>query len=252
MMAKFSFLLCLPLALNLAACSPGSDTGSANADADEVEAARDIARALVQGDPDPNECGQGGTDCPMGLECVTWYGGVQACGPVAVEGLVLITDATLGGSCLVENDIDKVPGASIASVHVVDTDGSVLGWGRMVWDEPGFAVAEERGDQPDGTPFTGDACTTAYNLGCDGKAAFEIIDESGQPQKLREGQNLFVHIRGAETCGDPVEDGIEAIICTDPSAARGGNLDSCSWRVRTVELPEGEYGPDRFGGTLGN
>lgn len=251
-MIRFKAVIFLAATVLLCAC--GAETGNHDVDTqpdpEEVQAAKEVAEAILSKESDPEECGQGGTACPAGLECVTWGDGSQACGPEAVEGLVLISDATLGGSCLMANDIDKLPGASIASVQVIDTDGSVLGWGRMVWDEAGYEVAADRGIPPDGTPFTGDACAASYNLGCEGKAAFEIIDDSGRPQNFRAGQNLFIHIRGAEICGDPVEDGIEAAICTDLAAVNSGALDSCDWRVRLIELPEEQYGPDRFGGTL--
>lgn len=250
-MTRSVLLGCLAATLPLIACGSKPDQGSGDAES-EVQAAKQVAEALLKSESDPNACGQGGTACPEGLECLTWPNGEQACGPMAFEGMVLITDATLGGSCLVQNNIDKLPGVSIASVQVTATDGSVKGWGRLVWDQPGFAVATQRGTPPDGTAFSGDACATSYNLGCDGKAVFEIVDESGQAQKLREGQTLIVYIRGAETCGDEVEDGLEAALCTDPGAASGGALDSCSWEVRLVELDDKEYGPDRFGGTLGN
>jgi len=245
-MLKLKTLACLMFVLTLAACGPdgGSEPESAAAGAKQDEKS-----ALNTGDTS-SECGKGGTFCPTGLECVTWRGGTQACGPASVESLVLITDATLGGSCTFANPADTLPGASIASVQVIGSDGEVKGHGRMVWDEAGFEVAAERGTPPDGTPGSGDACANSYNLGCDGKAAFEIVDESGIAQKLRESEMVIVHMRGQEACGEEVADAVEARICNDPAAVAAGNLDSCTFKVRMVEASSEIYGPDRVGGTI--
>ena len=74
-----------------------------------------------------------------------------------------------------------------------------------------------------------------------------LYDHSPTARRYREKESCW-----AETCGDKVQDGLEATICTDPVTARNGNLDSCSWEVRLMELNEEEYGPERFAGTLGN
>lgn len=238
-MMKFRIIACLLIVLAFVAC--GKDDGT------ETEKATDTAAVL---DDAFAECGKGGTFCPTGLECVTWRDGTQACGPAAVESSVLITDATLGGSCTFANPADTLPGSSIASVQVIGSDGEVKGHGRMVWDEAGFEVATERGAPPDGTPGSGDACASSYNLGCDGKAVFEIVDESGSVQKLRESELVIVYMRGQETCGEEVADAVEARICNDPTAAAAGNLDSCTFKVGMVEASSDLYGPDRVGGTI--
>lgn len=208
------------------------------------------AGAARRAEPGSDECGKGGNQCPAGLECLTWQDGHQACGPKAVEASVLIKDGTLGGRCAFSVPTDTYPGASIASVQVIGVDGKVKGYGRMTWDQAGFEVAAERGTPPDGSEFTGDACTDFYNLGCDGQAVFEIVDGAGKVQKLREGENLIVHLRGQKTCGEEVADEIEAVICNDPAAAVNGDLSGCTSKVRIVEARSDLYGPDRVGGTL--
>jgi hypothetical protein len=79
---------------------------------------------------------------------------------------------------------------------------------------------------------------------------FEIIDEGGAVQKLREGQMVIVHLRGQEACGEEVADEVEAAICNDPAAAASGDLSSCTFKVRMVEAPSDMYGLDRVGGTI--
>jgi hypothetical protein len=209
-----------------------------------------LATAERIGDPVSAECGKGGSECPTGLECLSWRGGEQACGPIAVEAVVLIKDVTLGGSCLFSSPADTLPGASLASVSIFGVDGNVKGQGKLVWEQAGFEVAAERGTPPDGTPFTGDACTGSYNLGCDGQAVFEIIGEGGEVQKLREGETVIVHLRGQETCGEEVADEVEGAICNDPAAAASGNLASCTSKVRMVQAHSDLFGPDRVGGTI--
>lgn len=245
-MLKFKTVACLMIILTLAACGPkdGPEPESAAANGNQDE------NSVLDAGDKSLDCGKGGTFCPSGLECVTWRGGTQACGPASVESLVLITDATLGGSCTFANPSDTLPGASIASVQVIGSDGEVKGHGRMVWDEAGFEVAAERGTPPDGTPGSGDACANSYNLGCDGKAVFEIVDNSGTVQKLRESEMIIVHMRDQETCGEEVADSVDARICNDPAAAAAGKLDSCTFKVRMVEAPSDMYGPDRVGGTI--
>jgi hypothetical protein len=235
----------------MTACGKDGDQESAQtaATADEARSAPAV-RSQSDSNASSAECGKGGTECPAGLECVTWRGDQQACGPASVESSVLITDGTLGGSCTFANPADTLPGASIATVHVVGNDGEVLGYGRMLWDEAGFEVAAERGTPPDGTPGSGDACANSYNIGCDGKAVFEIIDEGGAVQKLREGQMVIVHLRGQEACGEEVADEVEAAICNDPAAAASGDLSSCTFKVRMIEAPSDMYGLDRVGGTI--
>lgn len=254
-MHQFKLTTCLIAVLALVACGDGeapSATGEneeSAARAVEQQAER-VAQSEPEADPASGECGKGGTECPDGLECLTWRNSEQACGPKSGPGTVLINDATLGGGCLSPNPADPLPGASIASVQVIGVDGNVKGHGRMLWDQPGYEVAAERGTPPDGTEFTGDACTDFYNLGCDGQAIFEIVNEAGEVQNLREGQMVIVHMRGQETCGEEVADGLEAAVCNDPAATAEGNLESCSIKVRMVEARSDMYGPDRMGGTI--
>lgn len=237
-------VLCLAVGIMLGACSKdkSAETATQDAAAGRAEA--------TSPDPASTECGKGGTVCPAGLACLTWRNGRQACGPQAVPALVLIKDGTLGGSCLSPTDADPYPGASIASVQVMAVDGSVKGSGRMLWDRSGYQVAAERGTPPDGTASAVDACASAYNLGCDGQAVFEIVDGNGRVQGLREGENLVVHLRGQQSCGEQFEDEIEAAICSDPATAKAGDLRSCNSRVRIVAARSDLYGPDRVGGTL--
>jgi hypothetical protein len=122
---------------------------------------------------------------------------------------------------------------------------------RLVWDKAGYEVAANRGTVPDGVQFTGDICTDAYNLGCDGMAVFDIVDESGTVLKLREGDHLVVQTRGKETCGEEFADDVEGMICLHPAAAAAGDLNSCTWPLPLDPLNKSLYGPDRFGGTLG-
>lgn len=248
---------CLIIILTLAACgkddqpaAQGDGTSSTVPERQQQQTERTAAEGQPEAQSASSECGKGGTECPAGLECLTWRGGEQACGPMAVESSVLIKDGTLGGRCVFESPADDYPGASIASLHVVGVDGNVKGYGRLVWEQAGFEVAAERGTPPDGTEFDGDACTDAYNIGCDGQAVFEISGTGGDVQKLREGEMVIVHLRGQETCGEEVADEIEAAICTDPAAAAAGNLESCTSKVRMVAARSDMHGPDRMGGTI--
>lgn len=228
---------CLVLVLALASCGKGCGSeGGGEGDAATASAS--------------DECGKGGTVCPEGLECLTRRGGERACGPMAVEASVLIKDATLDGRCAFEAPDDTWPGASIASVQVIGVDGSVKGHGRLEWQQAGYEVAADRGTPPDGSAFSGDACTDAYNLGCDGQAVFEIVDDGGAIQKLREGEEIVVHLRGQDACGEEVADELAGTICNDPAAAASGNLESCTFRVRMIEARSDMYGPDRMGGTI--
>lgn len=241
-MHSFKLTTCLIAVLALAACGASEDSATRGV---EHQAER-----VSESESASGECGKGGTKCPDGLECLTWRNGEQACGPMAGPGTVLIRDTTLGGGCLSPNAADPVPGASIASVQVIGVDGNVRGYGRMLWDQAGYEVAAERGTPPDGTEFTGDACTDYYNLGCDGQAVFEIVNAAGEAQELREGQAVIVHMRGQETCGEEVANEVEAAVCNDPAATAQGNLQSCSIKVRMVEARSDMYGPDRTGGTI--
>ena len=244
------WLICI---LVLAACGKGDQPAAEPEEAATTPPPRNEQPARPAESQDQavsGKCGQGGSECPAGLECVTFRGGLQSCGPVSVAAAVLIKDTTLGGGCLSPNPADPLPGASIASVHVVGNDGNVSGYGRLVWDQAGFEVATERGTPPDASEFTGDACSNYFNLGCDGQAVFEIVDDGGEIQKLREGQTVVAQLRGQETCGEEVADEIEAAICNDPAAAASGKLESCTSRVRMVEVPSDVYGPDRVGGTI--
>jgi hypothetical protein len=232
---------CVVVAMTLVAC--GRDESSQSGETDEPAAAKqDLSTA---------NCGEGGTFCPEGLECLTWQQGRQACGPPAAPAVVLIKDGTLGGRCLSPTSADPYPGASIASLQIVAVDGSIKGYGRLAWENPGFEVAAVRGTPPDGSTPSGDACTSSYNLGCDGQAVFEIVDD-GNVQPLREGELLIAHIRGQDACDEQVADEIEAAVCTDPVAAKRGDLASCTSRVRMVQARSDLYGSDRIGGTLGS
>jgi hypothetical protein len=252
-MLNFKFIACLILSLTLGACGKDDESGEGNeAGASAARGAQDtgLGSTARNAGPVSEECGKGGSECPAGLECLTWRGGEQACGPLAVEAAVLIKDVTLGGSCVFSSPADTFPGASLASVTLIGVDGDVKGQGKLVWEQAGFEVAAERGTPPDATPFTGDACTGSYNLGCDGQAVFEIIGAGGEAQKLREGETVVVHLRGQETCGEEVADEVEAAICNDPAAAASGKLESCTSKVRMVQARSDLYGPDRVGGTI--
>jgi hypothetical protein len=232
----------------LAGC--GKDSDKEGQDKTTGSEATTTPAAAAQVEPGSSECGKGGNQCPAGLECLTWQDGHQACGPLAVPAVVLIKDGTLGGSCLQHTDKDLYPGASIASVEMIGVDGKRKGYGRLAWDKAGFETAADRGTPPDGKAPPADACTGSYNLGCDGQAVFEIIDDGGAVRPLREGEKLIAHLRGEKTCGEITADEIEAAICTDPAAATSGNLSSCTSKVRIVEANSDLYGPDRVGGTL--
>jgi hypothetical protein len=242
-MRRFATVLCMIACLALAACGKDEST---QATAQEKAPGASLTKPASSSDA----CGEGGTACPAGLECLTWRDGHQACGPLAVPAVVLVKDGTLGGSCLQHTDKDLYPGASLASVEMIGVDGKRMGYGRLAWDKAGYETAAERGTPPDGKEPPADACTASYNLGCDGQAVFEVLDAGGAVQKLREGQNLIVHLRGQETCGEITADEIEAAICTDPTAATSGDLASCRSRVRIIEARSDEYGPDRVGGTI--
>lgn len=244
---------CLIAVLALAACGDG-DAPSATSESED-SAARAVDQqaervARTEAEVASAECGEGGTECPVGFECLTWRNGEQACGPISGPGTVLVRDATLGGGCLSPDRADPLPGASIASVRVIGVDGNVRGYGRSLWEQAGYQVAAERGTPPDGAEFTGDACTDYFNLGCDGQAVFEIVNDAGEVQELREGQTVIVHMRGEETCGEDVADEVEAAVCNDPAATAQGDLQSCSIRVRMIEARSDVYGQDRMGGTI--
>jgi hypothetical protein len=250
---KLKLTLRLVLCLFVAACGNDNEPTAESGDASTMPPQRQTQQT-VRTAPDAEsvseECGKGGTECPAGLECVTFRDGVQACGPMAVAAAVLIKDGTLGGRCTFASAADTLPGASIASVQIIGTDGNVKGYGRLVWEQAGFEVAAERGTPPDGTAPAGDACTDSFNLGCDGQAVFEIIGNEGEVQKLREAEMVVVHLRGQESCGEEVADEVEAAICNDPATAAAGNLASCTSKVRMVEARSDIYGPDRVGGTI--
>ena len=248
--SKAKILLMLTAALLLSACGEDSEqSAESNAPTPQHQAEQVVEEPAVTGAAS-GECGKGGTECPAGLECVTFRGGMQSCGPEAVEAVVMIKDGTLGGGCISPNPADPLPGASLASIHVVGNDGEVAGYGRLLWDQPGFEVAAERGTPPDGSGAVEDACANYYNLGCDGQAVFEIVDEDGEVQKLREGQLIVAHLRGQEACGEEVADEIVGAVCNDPAAAASGDLSSCTFKVRMIDAREDTYGPDRVGGTI--
>lgn len=149
------------------------------------------------------------------------------------------------------SDKDPFPGISVGSIEILAMDRTtVIGRGRMVWDEVGYEAASDRGQPPDGKEFSGDICTDSYNLGCDGMVIIEIVDESGAVQNIREGQSLIVQARGKDSCGEEFADGIEAAVCSDPAAAVSGDLSSCAWDIPISRLNKDHYGPDRFGGTI--
>ncbi len=210
----------------------------------------------VGGEQTAAQCGQGGTSCPDGFECASFSGDREMCVLLGKPAVVLLKDATPGGGCLAQSDTDHsdtdhFPGISVGSIEILAMDRSTLiGRGKLVWSKVGFEAAENRGQAPDGSEFTGDICTDAYNLGCDGLAVFEIVNESGAVQNLREGQNLIVQARGKESCGEEFADGIEAALCSDPVAAGSGDLSSCTWDITMSLLNKDQYGPDRFGGTI--
>ena len=99
--------------------------------------------------------------------------------------------------------------------------------------------------------FTGDICTDAYNLGCEGLAVFR--DRGRQRHSAKtcvKGQSLLVQARGKDTCGEEYADGIDAAVCSDPAAARNGDLTNCTWDISMSQLNREQFGPDRFGGTI--
>jgi hypothetical protein len=255
-MLNYKLITCLSLSLGLVACggsgepSPAEETSSEPTRAATTAQAEATLQTEREAATVSGECGKGGNDCPDGLECVTFQGGMQACGPESVAAVVLIKDGTLGGRCLAPGATDPYPGASIVSVQMLGNDGNTLGIGRLVWEQAGFEVAAERGTPPKGLEFSGDACTDFFNLGCDGQAVFEIVGADGEVQRLREGQIVVAHLRGQETCDEEVADEIESAICNDPAAAASGNLESCTFKVRMVEARSDLYGPDRLGGTI--
>jgi hypothetical protein len=165
----------------------------------------------IGGDATAAQCGQGGSSCPDGFECASFSGDREMCVLIGKPAVVLLKDATLGGGCLMHSDKDRFPGVSVGSIEILAMDRTtVIGHGRMVWDKAGYEVARDRGQPADGTKFTSDICTDSYNLGCDGLAIFEIVDEKGAVQDLREGQSLLVQARGKESCGEEFADGIAA------------------------------------------
>ncbi len=245
-MKALSFFLLLGV-LCLSACGDEAATGPSSGAKNQDQAAQPAAAE----ESSDQACGQGGAACPAGLECVTFRKDQEMCVPEAIQAVVLVKDATMGGSCLMATAKDSLPGISIASVEVLKMDRSLAGRGRLAWDKEGFEVAASHGPMPDGTVFTGDVCTDSYNLGCDGTAVFEIVDDSGAVLMLREGQHLVVRTRGKESCGEEFTDGVDALVCLDPGAAVSGDLDSCTWPVPLESLDAGQFGPDHFGGTLG-
>lgn len=238
---KRRFLAVFVISPLFVACGGGNDTGT-------VE--RPEADKTASSGSSGTACAEGGNACPSGLECMALRGGNRACGPLAAPGVVLIQDATLGGRCVSPQSSDTHPGASIASVLVIGVDGNPNGYGRMLWQQAGFEVAAERGSPPDGSAFTGDTCTAAYNLGCDGQAIFEIVGGDGQVRKIREGETVVTHLRGQDTCGEEVADDVVAAICNDPEAAASGELASCTFKVRMVEARSDIHGPDRYAGLI--
>lgn len=252
-MVNSNFFARLIFGLMLAACGGGCEPGTGEGAQSTPTGTAGGEKADTRSErfePASRRCAEGGTACPAGLECVTWRGGNRACGPMAAPGVVLIRDATLGGRCISSTQVDSHPGASIASLQIIGVDGNAKGRGRMLWDKAGFEVAAERGSPPDGAEFTGDACAEAYNIGCDGEAVFEIVDDGGEVQKLREGETVIVHLRGQDACGEEVAEQVTAAICNEPAAAAAGNLESCTFKVRMVEVQSDLYGPARHGGTI--
>jgi hypothetical protein len=231
----------------LAAC--GDDPAS-NSDS-IAKVFNDAVIEGVGGDASAAQCGQGGSSCPDGFECASYSGGREMCVLIGKPAVVLLKDATRSGGCLTHSDKDLFPGVSVGSIVILAMDRTtVIGHGRLVWDKAGYEAASDRGQPPDGTTFTGDVCTDAYNLGCDGLAVFKIVDESGDVQNLREGQTLIVQARGKDTCGEEFADGVAAAVCSDPAAASSGDLSSCAWDIPISRLNKDHYGPDRFGGTI--
>ena len=220
-MLRYGWIACTVLCWALAGCGKAEESATA-----ALERQQQAARAEAEAGPASDN------------------------GPTAIEAVVLIKDATLDGRCAFSDPADTWPGASIASVKVLGVDGNVKGHGRMLWDQAGFEVAAERGTPPDGSEFAGDACTDAYNLGCDGQTVFELVGGDGRVQKIREGDKVIVHIRGRQACGEEVVDEIEGAICHDPAAAASGRLESCTSKVRMIEARSDDYGPDRVGGTI--
>ena len=188
-------------------------------------------------------CGTTGQPCPDGLTCVTTITDEQTCVAEPEEALLLIKDASLSGACVGGDDL--TPGADVAWVHLLAHDQTtVIGWGRMVLDQPGDPVGAQ-GTPLDGTPRT-DRCD-GYNIGCEGKLLIEFVDADGSALKIGEGQIIQIQ-EGGDMCDETFVDGMEAFVCTNPENARNEDFTECDWELRLSSLSN----EGLFGGTVGN
>lgn len=185
-----------------------------------------------------DDCGESDA-CAEDEECVAYEAG-EECAPIAREARLLITDTST--DCATD---DPFPGVSLLSIEALKRDGSPLGRGRVVADTPGDPIAADRGFEPDGSPFDGDACDAGFNLGCGGSAVVEIVDDTAEALMLREGQELRLQIRADVDCDGGAADSLFVTACTDPEAVVAGDSSSCStaWRLENTA-------PGSFAGAL--
>lgn len=195
-------------------------------------------------------CGNSGMVCKADSECITTSAGQSFCALLPVPAVVVLVDSTIGGRCISNAAPDPFPGVSIGTVEIKGLGYTPKGFGKLVSDTAGFEVAEPRGFAPNGQKFEGDICTDAYNLGCDGVAVFEVLDENGEVLGLREGDSVVVQTRGSETCGEEFGDGIKMMACFDPEAVRQGDMSSCGKPRKMERLNKGQFGADHFGKTI--
>lgn len=170
--------------------------------------------------------------------------------PRELSAAILITDVTLDGRCSFDSPEDRWPGASIIAVELFDSEGGRRGLGDARWHQRGTPAVDAGGPPPDGQAPTSDACETAFNLGCDGRAAFGFRDGSGRALKLREGDTVVVALRGEHGCGETYFDEVAAAVCTDPAAVATGALESCTASLRMVKANSDHHGPDRMSGKV--
>lgn len=169
--------------------------------------------------------------------------------PRELSAAILITDVTLDGRCSFDSPEDRWPGASILAVELIDAEDVQRGRGHPLWHQRGTPASEAGGPPPDGKngPL---ACDRAFNLGCDGRAVFEMHDGDGKALKLREDDTLVVALRGMQGCGETYYDEVAANLCTDMKAVMDGDLASCGAPLRMVKANSERHGPDRMSGKI--
>lgn len=236
-MRRMDVLLYL-MAILLTAC--GDDATSTPAAANED----------IKAGASAEQCGNSGQVCQADSECITTSAGQSFCALLPVPAVVALVDSSIGGRCLGNNTADLFPGVSIGSVQIMGLGFTPKGYGKLVWNQAGTAVAEQRGFAPNGQKFKGDICTEAYNLGCDGTAIFEVLGANGETLGMREGDSVIVQTRGAENCGEEFGDGIKMMLCFDPEAAKQGDLASCQKPRKMDRVNKEQFGEDHFGKTI--